>query len=226
MPDCKPSRPVLIYDGRCAFCARWVHAWRSLTGTKVEYVTADEAQSRFPEVPPSRLAEAVQLVTGNGQVLSGAAAAFGAFASAGQPWLWRLYRSAPGFALAAERLYRAVASHRELAGRLDRRLLGSEARPLARLWVLRALAAGYFVVPLSAMLLVQRHRLLARRRMLRAAAPWRASWATPSWLFSLTLGAVCFAPRHAALGPVAPKTVSSQRGGTAQKPPLLRQPRP
>src|SRR5689334_23761086 len=30
--------PVVVYDGRCGFCARWVRRWRARTGRRVRYL--------------------------------------------------------------------------------------------------------------------------------------------------------------------------------------------
>ncbi|HEY3359167.1 MAG TPA: lipase maturation factor family protein [Polyangia bacterium] len=53
-----PRRPVLIWDGGCGFCARWIARWRVLTGEAVEYLPAAEATRRFPALPRARLDEA------------------------------------------------------------------------------------------------------------------------------------------------------------------------
>jgi len=107
------QRPVLVYDGRCAFCLRWVARWRRLTGERVEYVAYQDAAERFPEVARERFAEAVHLRDSSGRWTRGAAAALGAVrgvpvAGAGI----RLYERLPLFATLAEAAYRWVARNR------------------------------------------------------------------------------------------------------------------
>jgi len=123
-------RPVLVYDGDCGFCRRWVARWRKVTGDAVEYLPSDAAIARFPAVPAERYLESVQLIGGRGLVLSGAAAVFAALDSAGRTWPLWCYRRVPGFAVVAEAVYRLVARHRRHVAALDRRLLPE--RPGAR----------------------------------------------------------------------------------------------
>ncbi|HXS83566.1 MAG TPA: thiol-disulfide oxidoreductase, partial [Methylomirabilota bacterium] len=68
------TRPVLIYDGDCGFCRRWVERWRGATGDAVDYETSAEAAPRFPEIPRERFAEAVVFVDGEAQATFGAEA--------------------------------------------------------------------------------------------------------------------------------------------------------
>src|SRR5689334_1490180 len=47
----QPARPLLIYDGGCSFCRRWVERWRMLTGDAIEYEPSQTAAGRYPEIP-------------------------------------------------------------------------------------------------------------------------------------------------------------------------------
>ena len=72
------AKPTLIYDGECGFCSRWIERWRLSTGDQVDYVTSQEAASKFPEISEGEFAEAVQWVGADGERLSGAPAVFAA----------------------------------------------------------------------------------------------------------------------------------------------------
>ncbi len=108
-----PDRPLLVYDGDCAFCRRWIARWRRLTGDRVDYEPYQRAAERFPEVPRERFAESVHLRAPDGRWSRGAAAALGALEGvpvAGLlPWA---YRRVPGLAALAEACYRGVARNR------------------------------------------------------------------------------------------------------------------
>jgi len=45
------DQPVLMYDGDCGFCRRWVGFARRWTHARVEYAPYQEAGARFPKIP-------------------------------------------------------------------------------------------------------------------------------------------------------------------------------
>jgi predicted DCC family thiol-disulfide oxidoreductase YuxK len=109
------ARPVLIYDGECAFCRRWVDRWRAAAGNELDLEPARNAADRFPEIPPAEFVRAVQLVDTNGRVYSAAEAIVRARALATyHTWLRTAFERLPGFAPIAEAVYRLVARHRPL----------------------------------------------------------------------------------------------------------------
>ena len=108
-----PARPVLIFDGECAFCRQWVDRWREAAGDGLDLEPAQTAADRFPEVPPAEFVRAVQLIDTDGRVFSAAEAIIRARALAThRTWLRTAYERLSGFALAAEAVYRLVARHR------------------------------------------------------------------------------------------------------------------
>jgi len=95
------GKPLLVYDGDCAFCTDWVRRLQSLTGDSVAYAP-------FQDAPQ----QAVQLVLPGGEVHRGARAVFEALACGGlRGWLWA-YKRVPGFAPISEWIYRLIARHR------------------------------------------------------------------------------------------------------------------
>ncbi len=105
--------PIMLFDGDCGFCRRWIRRSSKLTGDRVRYAPYQEALIRYPQLTAQRCAAAVQLVLPDGTVLSGAHAVFRALDSAGKyRWLRRLYERRPLFARLAERFYQLVAHHR------------------------------------------------------------------------------------------------------------------
>jgi len=110
-----PVRPVLLFDGECTFCRRWVDRWRKAAGDGLDLEPAQTAANRFPEIPPAEFARAVQLIDTDGRVFSAAEAIFRARALATHhTWLRTAYERLPGFAPVAEVVYRLVARHRPL----------------------------------------------------------------------------------------------------------------
>jgi len=119
------NRPVLIYDGDCNFCRRWVNRWRHVTLDRVEYLSSQEASSRFPHISPEQFQTSVQLVQPDGTVTDGAEAVFRTLAcNPNHGWALWLYRRIPAVAGVTEFLYRFVARHRTAFSRITKWLWG------------------------------------------------------------------------------------------------------
>ena len=104
--------PLLVYDGECGFCRRWIERWRNVTGGRVADAPYQEVSARFPEIPGDRFRAAVHLREPDGRWSRGAEAVFRSLSYGGHGlWLW-LYRRLPGCAALSEAAYRWVARHR------------------------------------------------------------------------------------------------------------------
>lgn len=68
------EKPLLIYDGECGFCGKWIARWKGMTGDWVDYLPSSEAGRFFPDIPASEFERAVQLVRPDGSRCSGAEA--------------------------------------------------------------------------------------------------------------------------------------------------------
>jgi predicted DCC family thiol-disulfide oxidoreductase YuxK len=118
-----PAKPLLLYDGDCNFCARWIRRWRSVTGEAVDYLAFQDASvgTRFPELSREQLETAVHLLEPDGSVFTGAEAALRALAhNPKEQWLLDWYSHSQLFARVSERLYRFVAEHRRFFSILTR----------------------------------------------------------------------------------------------------------
>jgi predicted DCC family thiol-disulfide oxidoreductase YuxK/uncharacterized membrane protein YphA (DoxX/SURF4 family) len=107
------SKPLLIFDGDCNFCRRWISRWQEITGEGVDYVPlqAPRVAEEFPELSREALEAAVHLIEPSGAVWQGADAVFRALACRRRWPLW-LYQNIPGAAWVCDRAYRLVARHR------------------------------------------------------------------------------------------------------------------
>jgi predicted DCC family thiol-disulfide oxidoreductase YuxK len=149
-----PSTPLLIFDGDCHFCRRWIERWRELTAGAVEYTPSQEVAGRFPEIPPEDFECAVQFIETDGTVFSGAEAVFRSLGhKRGRKWMIWCYERVPGFRAITEIAYRAVARHRRSASYLTRLLWGNDVRQPAyfesRRWFVRSLGCIYLIAFLS-----------------------------------------------------------------------------
>jgi predicted DCC family thiol-disulfide oxidoreductase YuxK len=120
-----PESALLIFDGDCAFCRRWIARWKRTTGDAVDYAPFQSADiaAKFPEIPRAQLESAVHLIEPDGRVTRAAEAVFRSLAVS-HPWPLRLYKNLPGFSAITELLYRIVAANRSLASWVTDRLWG------------------------------------------------------------------------------------------------------
>ncbi len=125
-----PAKPLMLFDGECHFCRRWVERWRDMTGDAVEYATSQERGADYPEISRSEFANAVQFIEVDGSISSGAEAVFRSLrhARGGAQWLIHLYEKVPGFAPVTEFAYSLVARNRSIASAGTRLLWGNDVR--------------------------------------------------------------------------------------------------
>jgi predicted DCC family thiol-disulfide oxidoreductase YuxK len=166
-------RPLLIYDGDCSFCKRWIARWRHLTVDAIDYEPYQTASERAPHIPRENFGRAVHLIEPGGATSRGAEAVFRSLALGGHHrYLLWLYEHVPAFEGLAEALYAFVASHRDPLDRIDRIVVGTETRAathvLTRALFLRALGVIYLIAFTS--LYVQIDGLVGSNGILPASA--------------------------------------------------------
>ncbi|MBV8813165.1 MAG: lipase maturation factor family protein [Verrucomicrobia bacterium] len=172
------ERPLLIYDGDCGFCARWIAKWQQTIRDKVDIVPFQSAGARFSEdIPVQCFRSAMRLIEPDGRVYSGAEAVLRALsygAAPGRSGSYWCYQHVPGFGIICRAFYDCVAKHRELALVLTRALWGREL-PIrstyyrARHIFLRGLGLVYLIAFVS--FWVQADGLVGAQGIL-PVAPW------------------------------------------------------
>jgi predicted DCC family thiol-disulfide oxidoreductase YuxK len=110
---------TLVYDGECRFCQGWVSVLARLDRrSRLRFVPFQSATElrQLPPIPAAALARAMHLVSPDGAILAGAAAA---------PAILRLLPggrvpaslfAVPGVAVLASGIYRVVARNRHRLG--------------------------------------------------------------------------------------------------------------
>ena len=149
-----PPNPLMIWDGECHFCKRWIERWREITAGKVDYATYQEAAARFPEIPVKQFQRAVAFIEPNGEAFFAAAAVYRSLRyRSSRKWLVWSYDHVPGFAGISETAYKFIARHRSLGSTFTRLLWGKDVRPptyfWARRWFLRMLGLIYLIAFVS-----------------------------------------------------------------------------
>ena len=149
-----PPKPLMIWDGECHFCRRWIERWRELTAGTVDYATYQEAKQRFPQIPVERLERSVALIKPDGETFFAAEAVYRSLAyRRSRKWLAWSYDHVPGFAAISEAAYNFIAHRRGLGSTVTRLLWGEDVRPptyfWARRWFLRSLGLIYLIAFVS-----------------------------------------------------------------------------
>ena len=149
-----PPKPLMIWDGECHFCRRWIERWREITAGEVDYVTYQEAAERFPEIPLEQFQRAVALIEPDGKTFFAAEAVYRSLACrSSRKWLAWSYDHVLGFAAISEIAYGLIARHRKFGSTVTRVLWGGDVRPptyfWARRWFLRALGLIYLIAFVS-----------------------------------------------------------------------------
>ena len=149
-----PPKPLMIWDGECHFCKRWIERWREITAGEVEYVTYQDAANRFPEIPIEQFKRAVAFVEPDGKAFFAAEAVYRSLRyRSSRRWLAWSYDRVPGFAAVSELAYKFIARHRGVGSAVTRLLWGNDVRPptysWARRWFLRTLGVIYLIAFVS-----------------------------------------------------------------------------
>ena len=149
-----PPKPLMIWDGDCHFCRRWIERWREITRGAVDYATYQEAAGRFPEIPREQFQKSVVYIDKDGDVCFAAEAVYRSLrCRSSRKWLAWSYNHVPGFAPISEAVYKFIARHRTFGSVMTRLLWGSDVRPptylAARRWFLRALGLIYLIAFVS-----------------------------------------------------------------------------
>jgi predicted DCC family thiol-disulfide oxidoreductase YuxK len=149
-----PPKPLMIWDGECHFCRRWIERWREITAGEVEYVTYQEAANRFPEIPIEQFKRAVAFIEPDGKAFFAADAVYRSLRyRSSRRWLAWSYDRVPGFAAASELAYKFIARHRGAGSAVTRLLWGNDVRPptylWARRWFLHTLGVIYLIAFVS-----------------------------------------------------------------------------
>src|SRR5436305_3374629 len=95
-----PPKPLIIWDGECLFCRRWIERWREITRDEVDYETSQQSGDRFPQISREQFQRAVVLIEPDGTISSGAEAVVRSLRyRSSKRWLAWSYYHLPGFSL-------------------------------------------------------------------------------------------------------------------------------
>src|SRR5688500_3005860 len=99
------EKPLLIFDGDCGFCRRWIARWMIITGGRIDFAPYQQVGLNYPQIPADNFKASVQLVEKD-RVTCGAEAVFRTLAyDPGRKWLLGLYQHVPGVKAVTEAFY-------------------------------------------------------------------------------------------------------------------------
>ena len=106
--------PIMLYDGECGFCKKWIQKWDKITKGSVIYLPYQKHINSYPQITEKACQEAVQLIMPDKKVYSGAHAALKTLSLVGKCkiLLWK-YEHIPLFGPLCELAYRFIAKHRQ-----------------------------------------------------------------------------------------------------------------
>ena len=155
-PVARLAKPLMVYDGNCHFCRRWIARWNEITTDRVDYRPL-QAAADFPHIPREAFEHEVKLIEPDGRVLGGAAAVFQVLDQGNGAAIFRLaqwvYANVALFRIVTEAAYHFVARHRTLFSTVTRWLWGEDVRAptyfTARTWYLRLMGFVYLLAFVS-----------------------------------------------------------------------------
>lgn len=112
-------KPLLVYDGECGFCRRWVVKWQDILKEKVAFASYQDVAPQFPTIPLEAFQRSIQFIDADSKRYQGAEAVFRALAKhPPKKWMLFCYQNVPGFRLSSEWFYQLVANHRGFFSKL------------------------------------------------------------------------------------------------------------
>ncbi|WP_439881250.1 thiol-disulfide oxidoreductase DCC family protein [Pontibacter sp. MBLB2868] len=104
-------KPILVYDGECAFCLYWVNKWKQITAEEVDYTPFQQVPPVYFGVSREQFQKSVYLITYYRR-LYGAEAVFELLSIGGNNTWLQLYHGIPFADSLFELGYRIVADNR------------------------------------------------------------------------------------------------------------------
>ncbi|MEM6822880.1 MAG: lipase maturation factor family protein [Verrucomicrobiota bacterium] len=144
------KRPLLIYDGTCGFCKRWVRRFLARTGNAFDYKPYQDVKDEFPDIPETDFERGAQLIELDNTRHSGARAMLGALAlGSGPKWPLKIYQLHPIAKKVIDLVYQFIASNRSTFSLLDRWIYGTRIAPpsfaISSDLLIRTTAACFFI---------------------------------------------------------------------------------
>ena len=134
-----PSKPLMIWDGNCGFCAYWIQVWeRNSSG--ITFKTYQEVGDQFPEIPLKEFKKASRFIEPNGQIFSGPDSAYRSFFHFKRPLKFphRWYQKSRSFRWLSDHAYNFMAKNRPAMMKITHAFWGKnpkQQKPFYLIWL-------------------------------------------------------------------------------------------
>ena len=109
------KRPLLIYDGECQFCIKWVNKFKISTADHVTFIPLQNIPLDFSYVTRAACLKSVHFINIDDKTSKGAEAIFQLFYSSNKARIFFiLYKWIPPFRFISELIYSWIARNRHL----------------------------------------------------------------------------------------------------------------
>src|SRR5687767_7266003 len=115
----KLDKALLLWDGDCGFCRRWVERWKGLSQGQVDSEPYQLRGHEFKEIDPQQFKKSVVLVYPDGRHVVAAQAAFEALQGTKFAFLSKIYTKYSIFSSISEKIYSIIAKNRVFFSYLD-----------------------------------------------------------------------------------------------------------
>lgn len=131
------ERPLMVWDGQCAFCEYWIKFWQKAAQGRIDFTSYQALGDRFPDINRRHFMLASRLIETDGQIYSGAGSAFRSFNYFFKPWsfLDRWYRHQAWFRRLCDAIYHWVTQHRDRLFKLMPYLFGHDSTQMRPFWL-------------------------------------------------------------------------------------------
>ncbi|MBI2608229.1 MAG: DUF393 domain-containing protein [Deltaproteobacteria bacterium] len=107
------KRPLIIYDGDCRICCRWINFQKHKIKKNLFYSPYQDVPQDFLNIPLKQFQKSLHYIDEKDHVFAGAYAVCKLWSYREHlKWVLWLYENIPGFSFVAELLYQLVAKNR------------------------------------------------------------------------------------------------------------------
>lgn len=130
-----PPKPLMVWDGKCSFCAYWISYWQKISGEAIAFESYETAAARFPDLDLSLFKQASRLIDRDGRIYSGPDSAYYSFKlRAKYSFLHTWYQKYSPFRAFSDWQYQIIASNRNIFFRITKFLFGSDPENIRPFW--------------------------------------------------------------------------------------------
>ncbi|HLR76640.1 MAG TPA: DCC1-like thiol-disulfide oxidoreductase family protein [Balneolaceae bacterium] len=131
-----PDEPLLVWDGKCGFCAYWTTRWQRKTPKEIRFEPFQKTAEKFKDIPLHAFQTSSKLIEPDGSVFNGPDSAYRSLWHAGNKFWHRLYTSNRFFEKLSDSGYNHIAKNRDFYYKLTVFCFGKNPASPKHYWLL------------------------------------------------------------------------------------------